>query len=156
MTLRKKSKLQKRRDDSSSTYWRGRCNKAWGELLHKLYETCQFYGKIEEGCAGRPEAHHIISRSSRTNMHDPRNGIILCSKHHKFSASCSPHKGLAGFAQVMEDHFSKQWDWCKKNTWRIEHGRPDYKTRYEYLVELISQVDSGDKEGAIERIWKEQ
>lgn len=90
-----------------------KCDKLWGQIIHQLYnEQCLISNGPEAAHhAGRPEAHHLISRSCCGTRHDPRNGVLLCSLHHKYSNKLSPHGAPMSFVEYVAEYHSKQRDW---------------------------------------------
>lgn len=129
---KKKSNLQKKKDNPKSTYWRTRADKLWGEYMHTLHTECF----IKDGnCKGTLEAHHLISRSNALTRHNPLCGIILCSWHHKFSKTCSPHAGPIGFSAYLQDHYPERYNWVLENQFKT--GKPDYEAAYEILEMLL-------------------
>ena len=124
-----KSKLQKKKDNPRSTYWKNKADKAWGEWMHREYDSCAVCGRT----SGKLDAHHLISRSIVATRHDKRNGIMLCANHHRLSSECSPHKGPIGFAQWLRKNREEQFNWVSDTYWT--GGKPDYKAAYEQLTE---------------------
>lgn len=55
----------------------------WGAVVRELWEyKCAFPGCKE----GPLEAHHLISRRYKLWRHDPRNGVLLCRRHHEMGS----------------------------------------------------------------------
>tara|TARA_R110002126_G_scaffold110987_3_gene248762 strand:- start:907 stop:1305 length:399 start_codon:yes stop_codon:yes gene_type:complete len=130
--MRKKiSSLQKRKNNSSSKLWRTKADKAWGQIIHQD-ETCLI---SDQYCAGKLEAHHLISRAKVFTRHELINGVLLCSFHHKYSRECSPHMGPIGFADYLQHNEPAQYQWVLDNKWKT--GKPDYKAAYERLMEVL-------------------
>ena len=122
-----KSKLQKKKDNPRSGYWKKKADKAWAELIHST-ERCA----VGNYCAGNLEAHHLISRSNVLTRHEPLNGILLCSKHHKFDKFCSPHMGPLGFADWLQHNRPEQSEYVLSH--RFNSGeKPDYEKAYNNL-----------------------
>jgi len=85
------------------------------------------------------EAHHLISRANKATRHDPRNGVKLCSKHHKFDNKLSAHGAPLAFAEWLQEHYPERWEWCCENKYKIE--KPDYKQAYEDLQQILEVSD---------------
>lgn len=131
-----KSKLQKKKDNPRSTYWKSKADKLWGELIH-LDGSCAVCGSSEK----KLEAHHLISRAVVNTRHDPRNGILLCSWHHKYCPQISPHAGPIGFSRWLEENNPEQYEFVLKNRNKID--KPDYKEAYHTLTVCIDQKSDG-------------
>ena len=85
----KPSKLQKKKDDPGSLYWRNKCDTLWSILIRKG-GTCE-----KCGIEGRMEAHHLLTRSRKHLRHKIENGICLCCRCHKFGAGSFPEVAVA-------------------------------------------------------------
>jgi len=73
-------------------------DKEWRNQVMKRYKgKCVLCGNYKN-----PNAHHIIPRTFKETRWDPRNGIILCPKHHKFS-KFSAHKNALWFITLLID-----------------------------------------------------
>lgn len=125
--------------------------KLWGEAVHLLSSEC--YASETGECAGRLEAHHCISRSRATTRHDPRNGLIGCSSHHKFSSALSPHKAPIQFADYMKKHKSRQYDWVMENRNNILEGKYDYEARIKELEEFLDLIRLHGAEAIETTMW---
>jgi len=134
-----KSKLAKKRDNPRSTYWKRRADALWGEYQH-LPNACAMHGASGHTCAGKLEAHHIISRSVVCLRHEPTNGVLLCSLGHKYCTRLSPHAAPVGFTSWLERWYPVKAAWVKANLWRT--GQPDYKAACEKLEAAIKQQAS--------------
>jgi hypothetical protein len=126
-----KSKRQKSADDPRSKYWLSKADSAWGQHVHSRYSRCA----VNDHCAGNLEAHHLLSRSIRATRHDPENGVILCSLHHKYSPHLSPHAAPLQFAEWLRVNLPEKYEWvmAHRNDWRTI--KADYKTAYERLTQ---------------------
>ena len=129
---KKKSALQKRKDDCKSKLWLTKADKLWSICIHlKHAHTCA----VDKDCSGNLEAHHLITRSHRNTRHEITNGILLCSLHHKYSTELSPHAGPVGFGVWMEKNRPEQWDWVICNRWRRNQAL-DFKSAYQNLKNI--------------------
>lgn len=137
--MKKKSELRKRIDDPNSSYWLKKADGAFVDYQRMIWgnecAVCKSLGRKADGC-DRLEVHHLISRSVRSVRHDPNNGILLGSYHHKFSVACSPHAAPIGFSDWMRLHKPELYDWVVNNKWK--YGKFNYKLAYENLQMLIS------------------
>jgi len=122
-----KSKLQKNKDNPKSGYWKKKADALWGEVIHQIYRSCP----VDDNCAGRIEAHHLISRANTATRHSIENGIGLCSKHHKFSNTLSAHGAPMAFAEWMQNNYLDKWDWCCDNKFKVQ--KADYQEAYKDL-----------------------
>lgn len=140
---KKLTKLSTRRNNPSSDYWKNKASAAWGAAIHGLYDGCPLDGYDERdpcGESGRLEAHHIIGKKGhKSTVHSFENGILLCSKHHKFSCIRSPHNSPAAFDVWLEEHRPEQWKWVKEHVNIIHYGKVDYKARAEVLQEILEK-----------------
>jgi len=124
-----KSKLQKKKDNPRSGYWKNKADKAWVEWMHRTYDCCAVCGRTD----GKLDAHHLISRSNVSTRHSKMNGIMLCANHHRLSAECSPHKGPVGFVNWLMKHKPDVYRWVTENKWNV--AKADYRAAYEELTE---------------------
>jgi hypothetical protein len=124
MLLKPKDKKKKKKVN-----YKKKCDLLWGQIIHKS-NACAIGGD----CAGRLEAHHLISRSRTPTRHKIENGILLCSKHHKFSTECSPHAGPLGFAEWMINHKPHIYNWVQAH--KNDIGKPDYEEIYKDLKQI--------------------
>jgi len=122
-----KSKLQKKKDNSKSKYWRNKADALWGKIIHEIYQSCP----VDDNCAGNLEAHHLISRSNGATRHKIENGIGLCSAHHKFSPELSAHKAPLAFAEWLQNNHPDKWNWCSYHKFKV--SKYDYKEAFKAL-----------------------
>jgi len=128
-----KQSLAQKKKNPRSKYWKTKTDKLWGLVIHDIYQVCA----VNDGCAGRVEAHHLISRANTATRHSVQNGIGLCSKHHKFCAKLSAHKAPLAFAEWLEENDPDKWEWCSKNKWKA--AKPDYEAAYGLLLEYCTE-----------------
>ncbi len=133
--MKKKSKLQKSKDNCRSKYWKNKSDDLWGLIIHDIYHTCA----VNDNCAGRVEAHHLISRANTATRHSVENGIGLCSKHHKFDSHLSAHKAPMAFSEWMSENDPDKFDWCSRNKFKIK--KADYEAAYGLLLEYCTEND---------------
>jgi len=129
---KKKSKLQKKRDNHGSLLWKRKADKEWGRVIHLLNDKCLV---DNEHCGGPLEAHHLISRGKVMTRHAVQNGVILCSNHHKWSNECSPHMAPIQFTEFLRVHYPEKIDFVMENRWNL--GKPDYKEKFEILSKIL-------------------
>lgn len=125
---KKKSNLQRRKDNCGSKYWRNRADKEWSQAIRKKYPGCVV-------CGNTPvDPHHLISRSNAATRHSIENGLGLCQGHHIFDHKLSAHGAPLAFSEWLQLHHPETWQWCCDNKNRVE--KPDYKAAYYRLKEL--------------------
>lgn len=137
---KKKSDLQKKKDNPNSKYWKSRALKLWGKVIHlKFQETCI----VNDNCSGKTEAHHLISRSVRGFNTDLRNGVLLCSKHHKLDTMLSAHKAPLSFAIFLQENYPHIWKWFDENKYKIIQKKHcmSYKESYEQLLIVKKELE---------------
>ena len=130
MKRKKKSDLQKKKDNPNSKYWRGKADGAWGRVIHKEQDSrCAVCGKPGQ-------AHHLINRVVPFTRHTIKNGMILCTWHHQYCPDCSPHGGAIGFAVWLKEHDLELYEWALAT--KQEMKRPyNYKETYERLTKEL-------------------
>lgn len=80
----------------------------------------------------------MISRAKVLTRHEPENGVLLCSYHHKFSPDMSPHAAPLQFSEwLMKEHPDK-YGWFLTN--RFVTGQKDYEDAYYTLTELLEAL----------------
>jgi len=109
---KKKSKLQKRKDNPNSTLWRNKADKLWRSLVAaKWNNKCAICGATEY-----VQAHHLIPREMKSHRHVVKNGILLCASHHKYSFEISPHKAPIAFITWLMKEHEDIWEWVSSQT----------------------------------------
>ena len=102
-TRKKKTKLQRRKSDPYSPYWKKKC---W-ELLRK-----QFADKCKVCNATKfVNLHHLLDKKAFPDLcMEPMNLLPLCPKHHKFGR-LSAHCNSVWFANWLEQNYPAQYKW---------------------------------------------
>jgi len=133
-----KSKLQKKKDDPKSKYWKTKADALWGKVLHEMHQSCAIGATGHSAdCGGNLESHHLIGRANTATRHCIENGIILCSTHHKWSPKLSAHGAPIAFAEWLQNNHTEVWEWCGRNKFAI--AKPNYQQAYENLQEWCSE-----------------
>ncbi len=135
----RKTALQKRKDDPNSRYWLLKADALWGEYIHLKWPGCAMRDPASP-CSGKLEAHHLVSRSVRAIRHDPSNGVRLCSLHHKYSPSCSPHAGPIGFTLRLQLAYPALYTFALDNRWGF--AKPNYQCDAARLQILLDRLKS--------------
>ena len=134
MAAKKKSKLQKRKDNPDSKYWRIRADKLWSKIVRRP-GVCAVCGSKKF-----LQAHHQIpKKGNRDKRYCIENGICLCSKHHKFSFQMSAHKCSLVFAIWVLEHRPEQWMWVADNCEK-ELKILTYRAEYQKLLKISKQL----------------
>lgn len=133
---KKKSKLQKKKDNPRSKYWKTKADGLWSEVIRLIYKCCVVCDK--EGI----DPHHLIGRANTATRHSIENGIGLCSLHHTFCNKLSAHGSPLAFAEFLQKEYPEKWEWCSNNKNLIQ--KPDYEAAYYRLEE---QLENMRKEG---------
>jgi len=128
---KKKTKLQRSKDNPRSRYWRNKADEAWRQrVLERDRHKCAVCGA--EG-NGNLNVHHLFPRSRPDTRHIIPNGITLCPRHHKWSRECSPHKGPVGFfVWLMRERWST-WAWLELSVVEPEGFKADFRYQYNRL-----------------------
>jgi len=128
---KKKKTLAEKKALVNSDYWLKKADDEWKRIIHNKYGECLINN---EDCEGSLEAHHLISRRKGITRHDPANGVLLCSNHHKWSVTCSPHGGPIGFSDFLKGNFPDKYHYVLTNQWT--NGKHNYREAYERLCQL--------------------
>ena len=123
---KKKSNLQKRKENDNSTYWRHKADREWYRVQHEIWESrCAICGKLGE-------IHHLIPKSTRTYSvrHAKKNGMCLCADHHKWNPVISAHGSPIGFSLWLQETYPELHDWVLENRWKLKQP---YNFREAYL-----------------------
>lgn len=129
--------LSKRKADENSKYWQRKAMAQWGRIIHAK-GFCAVCASLNENHGGKLEAHHIVTRSARSCRFDPKNGIILCSFHHKYSTELSAHKAPLAFFMWLEKHDPDKYDYAKGNS--IYRPGNDSKTTAKQWCEILEAL----------------
>lgn len=95
--MKKKSNLQKRKDDGNSIYWRKKADAIWASYVKEIYGNKCFI-------CGEPEllnAHHAFPREIKAYRWNVENSVALCPYHHKYSLELSAHRNPISFFTHM-------------------------------------------------------
>jgi len=138
---KKKSKLQRKREDSYSAYWRRRADMVWRQrVLGRAGHRCAICGAEKNGSLN---VHHLLDRSLPATRYALENGLVLCPKHHRFDRAISAHKGSIAFCNWLITNRPHQWAWLIANLPAEGQERPkiDYQKAYNKLQQ--GEVRSG-------------
>ena len=132
---KKKSNLQKRKENENSTYWGTKALKLWREIcLLKFNNKCLICNTTEQ-----LEAHHPISKKTCKSLtYNTTNQILLCSKHHNWFGTeehtFSAHKAPLQFYDYLKEHYPNIYF----DIWAIDIEAEKQKefTTKEYYEEL--------------------
>ena len=127
---RKKLKpLSERKANPKSDYWKEKADDLWKRIIHRTGVCgCRMRGD----CSGNLEAHHIITRANKPLRHKIENGVLLCSKHHKFCTKVSAHAAPHAFYEHLEKWYPEQHKWASEN--KFKTGEYNYQEDYENLL----------------------
>ena len=129
-----KSKLQKKRENTCSLYWRNKADAAWKAYIrHAFGFRCAICGKSE----GKLDTHHLVSRDILHMRHDPDNGILLCVNHHFRDREVSAHKGTIGFIVWIMANRPLQWAYVSENCKIPEDWDKNYEEEAKTLNNLL-------------------
>ena len=80
-------------------------DKLWSETVRARDGRCVICGRTEF-----LNAHHIFGRTASATRWDIENGITLCSKHHTFDNTISPHttRGSRNWWRFIEMYLGKE------------------------------------------------
>ncbi len=128
MKKKKKSKLQKKKDDPRSRYWRNKADGVWREKICKRDgDQCAVCNSDKN-----PQCHHLVSRDVKSLRHEVMNGVLLCPLCHQFSRRRSAHKGGVPFAEWLRIHRPYQYQWILTH-WGDKDDKYNYKQVYNEL-----------------------
>jgi hypothetical protein len=126
-----------------------KCDNAWKKIIHTLYTDCAL--KELGDCAGRAEAHHLITRANIETRHCVQNGVLLCSKHHRFGRDASAHTAPIAFIEYLHEHYPKQMAWEKANRFKV--GRVDYEEILHGLNNILRALESVKATYLAKALW---
>lgn len=102
-------------------------------VRNRWHNQCAFHGYE---CSGELECHHLVRRSRPHLRYDPRNGVLLCQRHHAQAPTGAMRRQIEaamGHDQVDE-------------VYRLERMLfPDFlrergQTRREYLLSMKAEL----------------
>jgi hypothetical protein len=131
--MKKKSALQKKKDNPRSKYWQTKADDLWKLIIHDR----QVCAVNNEGCSSKLEAHHLITRANKVTRHRIENGVLLCCNHHKFCTKLSAHKAPLAFSEWLQENDPDTWEWCSRNKFKV--GTYDYEAAYGLLLEYCTE-----------------
>lgn len=85
----------------------------WTAYIHEHNTGCLIGGD----CEGWIEAHHLVKRSVKSVQHDPANGILLCSRHHRLSNKLSAHGAPKEFRAWLEKNHPEKYAYMCAHKW---------------------------------------
>ena len=133
--MARKSKLQKKKDNQYSIYWRTRADKEVTKYYTGL--PCAICGTTYNTCG-----HHIAPRDVPRFRHDPDNLIPLCEKHHKWGNEIAPHSPNAlaqrAFTNWIEENLPKSFE-ILETYMRYKGVKSDYREAYEEWAEINNE-----------------
>ena len=135
---KKKSKLQAKKDNPNSAYWKRQCDKAFGVLWHNVYSKNKCI--IGCNCKGNIEMHHAIPREILLFRWDTRNMMDLCSKHHRFDFELSAHQSPIVFSQWMQLNRPDQYEFVRINKDRIIRKQELPWNLEEKFYQIVSEL----------------
>lgn len=131
-----KTKLQKKKDNPNSSYWRTKALNVWREIcLIKYGNKCAICSSTEH-----LEAHHIISKKTCKSLtYNTTNQICLCSKHHNWHGTenypFSAHKHPLKFYHFISKNYPELYNHVLGIDVEAEKNRG--LTTKEYYEELL-------------------
>jgi len=123
---KKKSKLQKHKDDPNSVYWRRKADRLWSERVRERDGgKCVICGESKN-----VQTHHLIDRSVKHLRHRLENGVTLCPRCHKFDRRISAHRGAIPFSERLRDERPEQFKWVMDHYLFLDDAEWDYRGAY--------------------------
>jgi len=144
----KKSKLQKKKDDHNSSYWRYKCDAIFGLIFHSVYSkkycACTFEPNADK-CKGNIEMAHLIERENYLWRWEIKNVIDLCSWHHKFSRIISSHAASIAFSQFLLKYFPDKYEFVNQHKWESITRKAElpwtFQEKYLELLQLAKELN---------------
>lgn len=122
--------------NSDQKRWMEKCDLLWGEIIHRRGK-CEVENWNQTKCMGRLEAHHLIGRGNKFTRCDIKNGMLLCSLHHKNSKILSAHGSPKAFMDFLEWKYPARAKYIRDNKHKICKA-PDFKEQYNVLSHYAS------------------
>jgi len=142
---KKKSRLQKSRENPNSRLWMHKADRAWKDIIH-MGGRCMMCGSTEY-----LQAHHIFPREIKIYRHDPHNGVLLCSRCHKYNVELSAHRNAPSFFINFQMLYPERWKWVCAN-YKIDPATKNdynYMETYKKLEELLKVLKRQHETGII-------
>ena len=90
------------------------------------------------------EAHHLVPRQFEATRYDLANGVALCSSHHQFDKSLSPHQNAAGWVAWLNAHHPERMEWYLANRRPVWFGTKNAPYYCEQIKRLRQYVEPED------------
>lgn len=126
-----RSKLQVKKENPKSSYWKNKALAAWGKYAHSGVDKCAICGRMDI----KIDAHHLIGKARVLTRNDPKNCILLCITHHLYDTEISAHMAPLGFTEWLQENRPDMIEYIRENTHRT--GKPDYEADYNKLKEML-------------------
>ena len=135
----KKSRLEKNRENPFSMYWKRRAYELWSRIVRQFdeYKCCICGNDI------KTQAHHTLAKEAYYLLSlDPRVGICLCSRHHKFGKD-SAHKNGIFFAEWLKANRPYQYDWCVRHLKEFSKSGQNKENwmNYKEICEKLEEIE---------------
>lgn len=129
MAKKRKSKLQKKKDNPYSKYWRTKADKLWSKTVRdRANNKCEICGSTKQ-----VQAHHILKKEFYPlYRYDLNNGIALCMSHHKWS-KVSVHSNSIYFWKYIIDERSDIWNWVMQKYKNTRKSKINYYKKFQKL-----------------------
>lgn len=123
---------------------------AWRDVVLALWQVpCIWHGN----CSGGTEVHHLIHRSNLSMRFDPRNGIPLCSYHHRYS-QIAPHVSPKKFDEFLRDYHRRVFDWYKRYRWVGGPVKLDFRKIEKDLKEFRAIITQENADEIRKRLYE--
>lgn len=128
----KKSKLQKNKENPYSRYWRNKALHRWSSIVRERDGGC-----VICGAKTTADAHHLLPKEYFAQFATCiENGVSLCKKCHKYSATAS-HRNSFYFVEKIKQNRKNQFDWVMSRIYNksIKMSENNWQKAYEKLME---------------------
>lgn len=119
-------------------------DKQWSLLVkYRAGFKCEVCGKTQYQC--RLNSHHIIGRRNKRLRWDLRNGVCLCTQHHKFGIQ-SAHEDNPWFDKWLEKHRADDFEYVNRikneiKKW-IPSDRAELIEEYRMKIKEYEETDN--------------
>jgi hypothetical protein len=135
--MKRKSNLQKRREDPNSKLWRNKADKLWSKTVFNMYGGKCLICRSDKYL----QAHHLIPREMLSHRHVLKNGVLACCSHHKYSYEISAHKAPIAFYKWIMINKPEIWEWVSTQV-PTKTNTITFKQAYEILLKQSKQIIS--------------